>query len=81
MAATYDGEAINQTLLQAGVIALTRFDGSRIEFYPRGALPPYVFAHLTADDNARLFALRNYLINLARGIRPYPGERERGAGI
>lgn len=53
-------------ILEHGVIALVNLGGSRIYFYPRGRLPPYLHAYI--DAGRRTIVLRDYLVNVARGI-------------
>ena len=61
------GAAINESIRQAGCVALVDLESTRLMFYPRGMLPQYIHAYLDADGDRRR-ALAIYLTNLGRGL-------------
>lgn len=62
------GEAINEAILEAGIIALVPLGGDHIYFYPRNTLPPYLWAYLDLSMERRCL-LRDYLMGLGNASR------------
>jgi hypothetical protein len=62
------GRLVNDRLLAQGILALVNLRGDRLMFYPRGCLPQYVRTHLEISDGKRARLLRDFLVNVARGI-------------
>lgn len=63
---SHAAEAIDKAVRSAGCIALVNLPGTRVDFYPRGHLPPCLMTLLTEDKNRRLLILREFLIAQAR---------------
>lgn len=64
-----DGRTVNNILrTKYGVIALTNFEGTKISVYPRDRHTEAMIDYLRSDGMRRGYALRNFLINMARGI-------------
>jgi hypothetical protein len=64
-----DGRTINDILrTKYGCVALTNFEGTKISVYPRDRHTSEMIAFLREDGMRRGLALRNFLINMARGI-------------
>ena len=62
------GRTINDRIRECGVVALVPLDGTRIWFYPRGRLPPYVCAYLDANNGRNARLLRDFCVTLGRGV-------------
>jgi hypothetical protein len=63
------GRSINERFLAVGIVPLINLDGSRLLFYPRGAhVPAFLMAYLKSGVPLRSTLLRDYLVNVARGI-------------
>jgi hypothetical protein len=65
----FTGQAINDEVRKSGVCALVDLGGDRIWFYPRGRLTRDACALLDANDGRNARLLRDFLVNLGRGIR------------
>lgn len=60
------GRYVNERILEHGFITLSNLNGDRLTFYPRQPLPQFLRQWLEVP--ARKAALRDYLVNVGRGI-------------
>jgi hypothetical protein len=62
------GRAVNRKILECGCVALVDLAGDRLYFYPRNKLPQHLIAYLNIGERRHLRMLRDYCVNIARGL-------------
>jgi len=62
------GRQINQRVRECGVVTLVSLNGEKLSFYPRGRLPAHVVAYLNFHEGRNARLLRDFCINVGRGI-------------